>query len=160
MKEADRGPHLGDGEELVLGDIAADKDAGGLSQRGVSVARCFLAVQRRGQLAVSRGYRPGREQVRSGVTDDADRVDELAEDGRYRLRLVNGVLTYTTAKQAHAADVSLRMPRLALPALLVGAGSMSELADLGIRVDGDADALWRLMSVLDAPDPDFAIVTP
>ncbi|MCT1987582.1 hypothetical protein M3C61_11275 [Dermacoccus abyssi] len=85
---------------------------------------------------------------------------DLAEDGRYRLRLVNGVLTYTTAKQAHAADVSLRMPRLALPALLVGAGSMSELADLGIRVDGDADALWRLMSVLDAPDPDFAIVTP
>jgi len=30
----------------------------------------------------------------------------------------------------------------------------------GITVDGDPAVLGRLMAVLDAPDPDFAIVTP
>jgi alkyl sulfatase BDS1-like metallo-beta-lactamase superfamily hydrolase len=30
----------------------------------------------------------------------------------------------------------------------------------GVSVEGDPTVLGRLMAVLDAPDPDFAIVTP
>jgi len=70
----------------------------------------------------------------------------------YRLDLRNGVLIHQQAP-ADGADVVLRLPAPALIGLI--AGSMD-----GITVDGDPAVLGRLMAVLDAPDPDFAIVTP
>jgi alkyl sulfatase BDS1-like metallo-beta-lactamase superfamily hydrolase len=70
----------------------------------------------------------------------------------YRLELRNGVLVHRPAA-TDGADVVLRLPGSALVGLL--AGSMQ-----GITVEGDAAVLGRLMAVLDAPDPDFAIVTP
>lgn len=94
--------------------------------------------------------------------DDHLTVDlDLGSDGRYRLRLANGVLTSSAAAQALPADVLLRMSRPALAALLVG-GSLAPrtLADLGVEVEGDLGALARLLACLDVPDPDFAIVTP
>ena len=70
----------------------------------------------------------------------------------HRLELRNGVLVHRTAP-ADGADVVLRLPRAALVGLL--AGQLD-----GISVEGDPTVLGRLMAVLDAPDPDFAIVTP
>jgi alkyl sulfatase BDS1-like metallo-beta-lactamase superfamily hydrolase len=85
---------------------------------------------------------------------------DLAADGQFRLRLANGVLTYSTATQATVPDLTLRMPRSTLPALLAGQVGAQALGALGVTVEGDVGALARLMSVLDTPDPDFAIVTP
>ena len=45
------------------------------------------------------------------------------------------------------------MARSGLPGLLAGSTA-------GIVYEGDVAVLGRLMAVLDAPDPDFAIVTP
>ncbi|HYN66395.1 MAG TPA: alkyl sulfatase C-terminal domain-containing protein, partial [Ornithinibacter sp.] len=67
---------------------------------------------------------------------------------------------YSTAAQPVPADVTLRMPLAALPALLGGQVEPHVLDDLGIQLEGDAGALARLVAVLDSPDPDFAIVTP
>jgi alkyl sulfatase BDS1-like metallo-beta-lactamase superfamily hydrolase len=78
---------------------------------------------------------------------------ELADAGiTYRLDLRNGVLVHHRAP-VDGADVILRMPQAALPGLLIG-----RLDDVG--VEGDASVLGRLMSLLDEPDPGFAIVTP
>jgi alkyl sulfatase BDS1-like metallo-beta-lactamase superfamily hydrolase len=70
----------------------------------------------------------------------------------YRLDLRNGVLIHREAP-VDGVDVVVRIPRAALPSLLGGTLE-------GIDVDGDASVLSRLMAVLEAPDPDFAIVTP
>ncbi|MGY1710295.1 alkyl/aryl-sulfatase [Geodermatophilus sp. SYSU D00758] len=87
-------------------------------------------------------------------------VDLTDAGTRYRVTLRNGVLTYTTAPQATAADAALHMPAAALPALATGAADPAALATAGVRVDGDPAALGRLLAALDAPDPDFAVVTP
>jgi alkyl sulfatase BDS1-like metallo-beta-lactamase superfamily hydrolase len=78
---------------------------------------------------------------------------ELTDTGeRYRLDLRNGVLV-SRPGTTEGVDVLLRLERAALPLLLGGTLE-------GIDVDGDASVLPRLMTVLEAPDPDFAIVTP
>ncbi|QNN51827.1 alkyl/aryl-sulfatase [Nocardioides mesophilus] len=94
--------------------------------------------------------------------DERITVDlDLGDGGRFRLRLANGVLTYSTAAQPTPADATLRMPGTALPALMTAASLTPEtLAGLGVEIDGDPGALGRLVAALDAPDPDFAIVTP
>ena len=78
----------------------------------------------------------------------------------YRLRLANGVLTHSRAPGAEAPDLTVTCPRAALPALALGQLPPDRLAEAGVAMDGDAGALTRLLSVLDAPDPNFAIVTP
>ncbi|WP_425825536.1 alkyl/aryl-sulfatase [Streptomyces fractus] len=85
----------------------------------------------------------------------------LTDSGEhYRLRLANGVLTYSAASQKTAADVSLTSEVRAL-AGLAGAGLTPEgLERAGVRVEGDASVLGRLASVLDPGDRDFPIVTP
>jgi alkyl sulfatase BDS1-like metallo-beta-lactamase superfamily hydrolase len=94
--------------------------------------------------------------------DERIAVDlDLGDEGRHRLRLANGVLTHSTALQPTPPDVTLRMPRMALPTLAMGGALTPEtLADLGVEVDGDLGAVARLVAALDDPDPDFAIVTP
>ncbi len=77
----------------------------------------------------------------------------------YRLRLGNGVLTYTAAVQPGDADVTLALPRASLPVLAGGASDAATLSAAGVEVTGDIGVLGRLFSVLDATDPDFAIVT-
>ena len=92
-----------------------------------------------------------------------ERIDidlDLGDDGRYRLRLANGVLTSSAAAQAAPPDVTLRMPKSALPLLMAGPPAPETLEDLGVQVDGDLGAVGRLLAALDAPDPDFAIVMP
>ncbi|HET6878225.1 MAG TPA: alkyl sulfatase dimerization domain-containing protein [Jatrophihabitans sp.] len=91
-------------------------------------------------------------------------IDLADVDTRYRLTLRNGVLTYTTAAQTTEADAVVQLPAAALPGLLPAlatrAPDPATLAAAGVRIDGDATVLARLVAALDAPDPDFAIVTP
>lgn len=85
----------------------------------------------------------------------------LTDSGeRYRLRLANGVLTYSTYRQHDAADATLTTTKQALPALALGGLSADGLANAGIELTGDGGALERLASVLDPGDKNFAIVTP
>jgi alkyl sulfatase BDS1-like metallo-beta-lactamase superfamily hydrolase len=73
-------------------------------------------------------------------------------DERYRLDLRNGVLVHRAAP-IDGVDLSIRTTRSALPRLLAG--------DLeGASLEGDPTTLPRLLAVLQAPDPGFAIVTP
>jgi alkyl sulfatase BDS1-like metallo-beta-lactamase superfamily hydrolase len=81
-------------------------------------------------------------------------------DERYRLRLANGALTYSSAPQSGDADVTLTTTRRILPALALGTPTPESLAAAGIEVSGDGSVLTRLTAVLDPGDPDFAIVTP
>ncbi|QJW35009.1 MBL fold metallo-hydrolase [Cellulosimicrobium protaetiae] len=81
-------------------------------------------------------------------------------DERYRLRLANGVLTYSAAPQKGDADVTLTTTKRALPALATGALTAEGLAQAGIELSGDASVLGRLAAVLDPGDKNFAIVTP
>jgi alkyl sulfatase BDS1-like metallo-beta-lactamase superfamily hydrolase len=76
----------------------------------------------------------------------------IDEGTAYLLELRNGVLVHRRAP-VDGADVVLRLPRAALVGLL--GGQMD-----GVPIEGDPAVLGRLMAVLDAPDPDFAIVTP
>jgi alkyl sulfatase BDS1-like metallo-beta-lactamase superfamily hydrolase len=84
----------------------------------------------------------------------------LTDSGeRYRLRLANGVLTYSAAAQPDPPDATVTLPSTAL-ALLASASEPAALAAAGAQVDGDATVLRRLAAVLQPGDPDFAIVTP
>lgn len=87
-------------------------------------------------------------------------IDFTDLDERHRLTLRNGVLSHTAAAKPSPADVLLRLPRSALAVLVSGHADAAELAEAGVSIEGDPDVLRRLMSVLDKPDPDFAIVTP
>lgn len=80
-------------------------------------------------------------------------------DLRYRLRLSNGALTYSSAPQHNDADVTITTTRKGLPAL-AGGLDPARLTAAGIEVAGDLEALGSLHGILDPGDPDFAIVTP
>jgi alkyl sulfatase BDS1-like metallo-beta-lactamase superfamily hydrolase len=83
------------------------------------------------------------------------------EDVRYRLNLANGVLTYSTHPKSEAADLTLTLPgKTSLAVLMGGAADPAAFGAAGIEVAGDAGVLDRLLSLLENPDPDFAIVTP
>ncbi|MEV3931150.1 MULTISPECIES: alkyl/aryl-sulfatase [unclassified Streptomyces] len=81
-------------------------------------------------------------------------------DERYRLRLRNGVLSYTAAPQRTPADATLTCTVPALSALAATGLTPEGLDRAGVRVEGDASALQRLTSVLDPGDQDFPVVTP
>ncbi len=81
-------------------------------------------------------------------------------DERYRLRLSNGVLTYSARPQRGDADVTLTTTRRALPALALGGLSTEGLAGAGIELAGDPGVLDRLAAVLQPGDNNFPIVTP
>ncbi len=81
-------------------------------------------------------------------------------DERYRLRLANGVLTYSGRPQRGQADATLTTTRRALPALALGGLSADGLAEAGIELTGDPGVLGRLAGVLEPGDPDFAISSP
>ncbi len=79
-------------------------------------------------------------------------VDLTDAGTSYRLDLHNGVLVHHAAP-IEGADLVLRLPQAALVRLLAGSTD-------GMKVEGDAGVLGRLMAVLEAPDPSFDIVTP
>ncbi|MEU4031954.1 alkyl sulfatase C-terminal domain-containing protein [Streptomyces anulatus] len=95
------------------------------------------------------------------ASDETLTIDVVLTDTgqHYRLRLANGVLTYTPAPQQDTADATLTTTRQ-LPALALGDLTPQGLAEAGIQVDGDTAVLDRLAAVLDPGDPNFALVTP
>ena len=73
---------------------------------------------------------------------------------QFHMALSNGALIHHPTSAGRGADLAVTLTRPQLLALLT-AGS----AD-GVEMVGDAGVLGRLQSLTDAPDPDFAIVTP
>lgn len=90
------------------------------------------------------------------LTIDAHLTDT---NDTYRVELRNGVLTHTRAPQTTAADVTLTATGAALPAMALAPMTATSLANAGIKVSGNPAVLERLATVLEAPDPNFAIVT-
>ncbi|CAA9249106.1 MAG: Alkyl sulfatase and related hydrolases, MBL-fold metallo-hydrolase superfamily [uncultured Actinomycetospora sp.] len=88
----------------------------------------------------------------------------LTRDGNavpYWSRLANGVLTHGEGTNRDGADARVTVARSSLLAMLGGATTAEALTSSGdLTVDGAEDALPTLLSVLDPPDPGFAIVTP
>jgi alkyl sulfatase BDS1-like metallo-beta-lactamase superfamily hydrolase len=65
------------------------------------------------------------------------------------------------APQGEQPTAVLRLARTTLDAVLAGATTFAdEIAAGAVDLDGDAGALITFGSLLDAPDPDFAIITP
>ncbi|MEV6203967.1 alkyl sulfatase dimerization domain-containing protein [Streptomyces sp. NPDC051771] len=82
-------------------------------------------------------------------------VDWHVDGAYWHLRLVNGLLTWTSDdRPAPDAGLTMTMTRPQLLRLLAGQGTA------GITMTGDRDLLSRLLGVLDTPQPDFPIVTP
>ncbi|MCC3312633.1 alkyl/aryl-sulfatase [Nocardia africana] len=79
----------------------------------------------------------------------------------HRTRLRNGVLVhFDVSADMPAPDVTFTLSDADLHAALLGAKDMQQLlADGAVTVDGDVSKLIELVGYLDAPDPDFAIVT-
>ncbi|MFF2087256.1 alkyl/aryl-sulfatase [Nocardia sp. NPDC058176] len=80
----------------------------------------------------------------------------------HRTQLRNGVLVHFDVDgDLPAPDATFVLSEQDLRAALLGGRSLSEMIGAGtVSVDGDAAALAELVGYLDAPDPDFAIVTP
>lgn len=72
----------------------------------------------------------------------------------YRTTLRNGVLIQQENPPGGHRDLSLTLTKPELLGMLTGRGLN------GIAHEGDPDAVKKLLSVLDEPDPSFAIVTP
>lgn len=80
----------------------------------------------------------------------------------HRTQLRNGVLVhYDVRADMPAPDVTFTLSDADLHGALLGAKDMQQLiTDGAVTVDGDVSKLIELVGYLDAPDPDFAIVTP
>ncbi|MGW5516541.1 alkyl/aryl-sulfatase [Nocardia africana] len=80
----------------------------------------------------------------------------------HRTQLRNGVLVhFDVSGDMPAPDVTFTLSDADLHAALLGAKDTQQLiADGAVTVDGDVSKLIELVGYLDAPDPDFAIVTP
>ncbi|WP_433025812.1 alkyl/aryl-sulfatase [Actinomycetospora sp. CA-053990] len=79
----------------------------------------------------------------------------LSDTGEhFHMELSNGVLVHHPTAAKRDADLAVTLTRPQLLALL------SSGATDGVELAGDAGVLARLDALTDAPDPDFAIVTP
>ncbi len=79
----------------------------------------------------------------------------------YLVTLENGVLNHTPNKQSDKADVTIKLTRNALNALIVGTEDLKkEVASGEIQVDGDKARVAELFSYMDTFDFWFNIVTP
>ena len=81
-------------------------------------------------------------------------------DEHYTLSLGNSVLNHTT-HQAEGADATVTLTKAALDDLNLGTLTLEDaLRDGRITVDGKAQAVKDLFSMIDSFDPSFNIVTP
>lgn len=81
-------------------------------------------------------------------------------DEEHAITVRNGVLRHRPGGH-EAPDAALVVEREALNQLLLKVADVGELAESGrLRVEGDGAKLGELLSLLDEPDPGFAIVTP
>ena len=75
-------------------------------------------------------------------------------DETYRMELSNGALVHFPTQRKEPADLVVTLTKPQLLALLAGGGHD------GIALEGDPGTLSTILSVVDQPDPGFAIVTP
>jgi len=75
-------------------------------------------------------------------------------DQRYRMELSNGALIHYPTERIGDADLRLSLTR---PQLI---GVMTTGAMDGVGVEGDVGVLKTLLSLTEAPDPSFNVVTP
>jgi alkyl sulfatase BDS1-like metallo-beta-lactamase superfamily hydrolase len=138
-----RGFYLGGAHELRHDVTPPPIDLGGGLAAALSVEQLFdsLAIRVNGPRAAAESF-----VIEVKFSDLGTTV---------RLTLSNGALIQTENPRTKAAvDLTLRLTKAQLLGLVAGGG----LA--GIDHDGDAGVLPRLLGLLDAPDPAFAIVTP
>lgn len=77
------------------------------------------------------------------------------------LSLQHGVLTHRRGTTTGQVDVTITTERSALDGVIAGSMTIETIATAGrLKSEGDQDKLRELMSLLDPPDPNFAIVTP
>jgi linear primary-alkylsulfatase len=82
-------------------------------------------------------------------------------DEQHALTLRNGVLSHQQGRHEPEAESTLVVEREALNELLLKTADLAELTESGrLRIEGEAEKLGELLSLLDEPDPGFAIVTP
>ncbi|WP_370512211.1 alkyl/aryl-sulfatase [Skermania sp. ID1734] len=88
----------------------------------------------------------------------------ISDEGTVRrTELRNGLLVHFDCGDGifDPPDASFTMPRTVLLGVLLGGANLLEAISNGtVTVTGDAMKLGELVGYLDAPDPDFAIVTP
>jgi alkyl sulfatase BDS1-like metallo-beta-lactamase superfamily hydrolase len=84
------------------------------------------------------------------------------EDLVHRTQLSNGLLVHFDLDgEPTGADATLTLTRPVLLGVLVGGADIAKaIADGTVLAEGDIAKLVELAGYLDAPDPDFAIVTP
>ena len=85
------------------------------------------------------------------LTIDWDFTDQST---RHRMALSNGALIHWANPAPGGTDLTLTLTKPQLLGMLGGNGLE------GIQTQGDPGALHQLLSLLDTPDPGFAIVTP
>jgi alkyl sulfatase BDS1-like metallo-beta-lactamase superfamily hydrolase len=76
------------------------------------------------------------------------------EKQRYRMELRNGALVHYPARAKWDADATITLTRPQLLHLL------TEGTSDGVNIDGDGNVMGKLAALLDAADPEFAVVTP
>ncbi len=82
-------------------------------------------------------------------------------DEQHAITVRNGVLRHRPGSHDPPAEAALLVEREALDQLLLKTADIGELAESGrLRVEGDGVKIGELLSLLDEPDPGFAIVTP
>ncbi len=82
-------------------------------------------------------------------------------DDEYGLTLTNGVLTHRRGAPAGAVDAIVGVERAAINEVVAGAATLEAVGGAGrLTIEGDQSKLGELLSLLDPPDPKFAIVTP
>jgi alkyl sulfatase BDS1-like metallo-beta-lactamase superfamily hydrolase len=81
---------------------------------------------------------------------------------KYVLALENGALNHTANRQAQEADATLTLTRLAFNEVILGGKPKLEahIASGAVRVEGRAEKVGELFSLLDNYSPWFNIVTP
>ena len=79
----------------------------------------------------------------------------------YTLVLANGVLRHRVGAPQVAADATVRVSRTGFDGLIAGVSQPQDLLAAGdLTIEGNAALFGELLSLLDPPDPNFAIVTP
>jgi len=87
------------------------------------------------------------------------RLPDVGEE--FRLTLENGVLTHRAGSGTGSVNATVTVDRAALDQLLTGGATPEALMAAGsLSIAGEEGVLVRLLSLLDPPDPAFAIVTP
>ncbi|MFJ4657079.1 alkyl/aryl-sulfatase [Nocardia sp. NPDC088792] len=86
------------------------------------------------------------------------------EQRLHRLELRNGVLVHYDRRSGDKlppAEVTFTLTRQALIGVLLGGQDLGATMQSGaIKIDGDAQSFAKLITLFDAPDPGFNIVTP